>query len=93
MVASAWIAAEPDQPGRPISPPIARLRSRIQAEIAAPHAAMTRALAMTIVRRGVAVASSPRTVRSANSRPKTHAVRNANRIDPPTVTAWPRSDQ
>ena len=81
MVASAWIAAEPDQPGRPISPPIARLRSRIHAEIAAPQAAMTRALAMTIVRRGVAVASSPRTVRSANSRPKTHAVRNANRID------------
>ena len=37
IVASAWVAAEADQPGRPISPPIPRLSRRIHPEIAVPH--------------------------------------------------------
>ena len=47
------------------------------------------AFARTIVLRDVGFASNPRTVLSANSRPKTQAVRNANRTAPPTATAWP----
>ena len=68
---------------------MARPRASTQAEIASPQIATTIDLATTIVRRGVGLASRPRTVRSANSRPKTQAVRNAKRIAPPTAIACP----
>ena len=48
-----------------------------QTDMALHHVATTTDFAMTIAQRGVGMASRIRTVRSANSRPKIHAVRNA----------------
>ena len=89
IAATVEPASAADQPGRPTIAPIASPRAITHAEIPTPQTAMTHALARTIVLRGVGLASKPRTVRSANSRPKTQAVRNANRIAPPTATACP----
>jgi hypothetical protein len=59
----------------------------IQPTIAMDHADPTMTLAMTIAERDVGEATRSRTVRSANSRPKSQANRNANRIAPPIATA------
>ena len=58
-----------------------------QTDIALHHVATTTDFAETIAQRGVGMANRITTVRSANSRPKIHEVRKANRIPPPTATA------
>ncbi len=93
IAARASTAPPVDQLGKPIATPIPRASTNTQAPT--PHAivATTIALANTTVRRDVGMAKRFRKVRSAYSRPKTHAVRKANRIAPPTVMACPSMDQ